>query len=389
MKNFINILIVVISCFTVHGQGIEFFGGTWKDALAKAKSEEKLVFVDAYAKWCGPCKVMAKNVFTQQKVGDFFNANFINLKLDMEEADGVSFGHVYPVSAYPTLLFLDGDGKLVKKVVGGQQAEGLIAHGEDANKKNDKSGKFEAKYLEGDRSYELVYSYVKALNAASKPSLKISNDYLLSNPDITENQKLLFIFEAATEADSKLFDQVISNKSKIIALAGKKTFDDKCKSACQTTVDKAVTFEMEPMLDEAIEKAKKTFPEEADKFAAKAGMQFYKTFRMESKYTNSYKSLVKFSGKDAETLSFVVKDITKNFKDNTKMMTDASQYAETIYEVKKDMESLGMLCSVLVSINETDKAIKIAKAAREKAEKANEDLSGYDGLLNYLNSKKA
>ncbi len=167
MKNFINILIVVISCFTVHGQGIEFFGGTWKDALAKAKSEEKLVFVDAYAKWCGPCKVMAKNVFTQQKVGDFFNANFINLKLDMEEADGVSFGHLYPVSAYPTLLFLDGDGKLVKKVVGGQQAEGLIAHGEDANKKNDKSGKFEAKYLEGDRSYELVYSYVKALNAAT------------------------------------------------------------------------------------------------------------------------------------------------------------------------------------------------------------------------------
>lgn len=39
--------------------------------MAKAKTEDKLLFVDAFAKWCGPCKSMAKNVFTQQKVGDF------------------------------------------------------------------------------------------------------------------------------------------------------------------------------------------------------------------------------------------------------------------------------------------------------------------------------
>ncbi|MBP6446066.1 MAG: thioredoxin family protein [Saprospiraceae bacterium] len=389
MKHLFVTFIIVFIVGTTQSQGIEFFQGTWKDALAKAKAEEKLVFVDAYAKWCGPCKVMAKNVFTQQKVGDFFNANFINLKLDMEEVDGVSFGHVYPVSAYPTLLFLDGEGKLVKKVVGGQQVEGLISHGEDANKKNDKSRKFEEKYLAGDRSYDLVYAYVKALNAASKPSLKISNDYLLSNPDITENQKLLFILEAATEADSKLFDQVISNKSKIIAVTGKKTYEDKCKSACQATVAKAVNFEMESMLTEANSKAKKTFPDDADKFIAKSGMSYYKTFRMESPYTQSYKSLVKSAGKDPETLIYIVKDINKNFKDNKKMMADASEYAEVVWEAKKDLESLGTFCSILVSINETEKAIKVAKAAREKAEKAGVELSGYDGLINYLNSKKA
>lgn len=58
---------------------------------------------------------MAKNVFTQESVGSFYNQNFINIKLDMEKEDGVSFGHKYSVKAYPTLHFLDGDGKVVKR----------------------------------------------------------------------------------------------------------------------------------------------------------------------------------------------------------------------------------------------------------------------------------
>ena len=380
--------IFLISFFPVHSQGIEFFQGSWKDAMAKAKSEDKLLFVDAFAKWCGPCKAMSKNVFTQEKVGDYFNSNFINLKLDMEEADGVSFGHIYPVTAYPTLMFLDGEGKLVKKVVGGQQAEGLIAHGEDANKKNDKSGKFEEKYLAGDRSFDLMYNYVKALNAAGKPSLKISNDFLNTNPSLTENQKLIFMLEAATESDSKLFDFVLENKSKIIALSDQKTFKDKCKDACEKAVAKAIEYEMESLLTETIEKAKKAFPDEADIFAARANMQYYKTFRNESKYIAAYKMLAKKSENSTEQLKFIIQDISKTFKDKPKMISDAVEYAEGIYNDKKDMESLTTLCSLLVTNNEVEKAIKLTKAAREKAEKAGDDLSVYDGLLNYLNSKK-
>jgi thioredoxin-related protein len=215
-KRILPLFFILFTINIVCGQGIQFFEGSWKEAMEKAKSEDKLLFVDAFAKWCGPCKAMAKNVFTQQKVGDFFNSNFINLKLDMEEADGVSFGHKYPVSAYPTLFFLDGDGKVVKLIKGGQQAEGLINLGAEAIKSNDKSGNFAEKYEAGERDYTLVLNYVKALNQAGKPSLKISNDYLLSNPNITEEEKLLFIFEAAVDADSKLFDKFFTGKSKNI-----------------------------------------------------------------------------------------------------------------------------------------------------------------------------
>jgi len=375
--------------FYTQAQGIQFFEGTWKEAMAKAKAEDKLLFVDAFAKWCGPCKAMAKNVFTQPKVGDYFNANFINLKLDMEEVDGVTFGHKYPVSAYPTLMFIDGDGKVIKNVKGGQQVDGLIALGVDAIKKIDKSGQFEEKYNAGDRDYDLVYNYVKALNAASKPSLKISNDYLNSNPAITEDQRLKFVLEAAVDSDSKLFDQVISNKSTLIKLEGKDVFETKCKAACQVSIQKAIEYEMESLLNETIEKAKKTFPDDADIFGYKASMQYYKSSKNLDKYKAAYKNLAKKTSKEDDDYNFIMKDIMSSFKDNKEMIADATGYSLKLYEKNNTQESLSTYCTFLILNKEVDKAIKVATEAKEKAEKEGGDLSQYDGLLNFLNSKKA
>ena len=80
MKKLISILALVAFAFTASAQGIIFEENQdLTTALAKAKAENKLVFIDAYAEWCGPCKMMARDIFPQKEVGDFFNANFINL----------------------------------------------------------------------------------------------------------------------------------------------------------------------------------------------------------------------------------------------------------------------------------------------------------------------
>ncbi|GAB3910417.1 hypothetical protein GCM10028803_50240 [Larkinella knui] len=109
--------------------GIQFSEASWKTHLAKAKAENKLVFLDAYTSWCGPCKMLQKNVFTKKEVGDFFNKEFINVKVDMEKGEGPELALQYPLEGYPTLLFIDGDGKVVKKVLGYQEPEKLLAIG--------------------------------------------------------------------------------------------------------------------------------------------------------------------------------------------------------------------------------------------------------------------
>src|SRR5690554_7882772 len=69
--------------------GIFFESLTFEEAIQKAKKENKLIFLDAYAVWCGPCKLMDRTTFKSEKVGALFNENFINIKIDMEKGEGV------------------------------------------------------------------------------------------------------------------------------------------------------------------------------------------------------------------------------------------------------------------------------------------------------------
>ncbi|HEY9542708.1 thioredoxin family protein [Prevotella sp.] len=108
------------------GNGIKFFQGSFEQALAEAKKQNKPLFVDFYAVWCGPCKRMAKTVFTQDSVGSYFNDKFISLQLDAEKGDNVAIAKQYKVDAYPTLAFIDKDGKALSVNVGAMSAAQLL-----------------------------------------------------------------------------------------------------------------------------------------------------------------------------------------------------------------------------------------------------------------------
>ena len=110
--------------------GIHFDKIDLAKATEKAAKENKMIFIDAYTTWCGPCKIMAKTTFKDPDVADFFNKNFVNIKIEMEkDADGPDVARKYKVRAYPTLLIIRPDGSLVKQVIGLQSKERLMAFG--------------------------------------------------------------------------------------------------------------------------------------------------------------------------------------------------------------------------------------------------------------------
>ncbi len=134
MKYIMLMLLAGAFSISIYSKGIVFENGNFEEALIKAKAENKIVFVDCYTSWCGPCKMMAKTVFTQEEVGEFFNANFVSLKIDMEKGEGPEFATKYGVQVYPTFLFIDSTGKLIQSSKGGMVTNKFIAEAERAQK---------------------------------------------------------------------------------------------------------------------------------------------------------------------------------------------------------------------------------------------------------------
>lgn len=102
----------------VNPDGIHFFKGNWEQALAKSKKEQKPIFLDIYATWCGPCKKLAKYTFSDPDVAKYYNEHFINLSLDGEKDLGLILANTYQIKGYPALLFIDENGNIIQQTSG-------------------------------------------------------------------------------------------------------------------------------------------------------------------------------------------------------------------------------------------------------------------------------
>ena len=107
-------------------EGIQFQDLTFDEALKRASKEGKMVFMDCYTIWCGPCKMMNEKVFTQKVVGDFFKKHFISLKVDMEKGEGIELGKRFDVRAYPTMFIFDANGNIIHRLQGARGVEDFM-----------------------------------------------------------------------------------------------------------------------------------------------------------------------------------------------------------------------------------------------------------------------
>ena len=113
-------------------EGIVFIENSWIEALHQAQVKNKYIFVDAYATWCGPCNMLKNITFKDSKAATFFNANFINVAIDMKRGEGPVLAQQWGIQAYPTLLVFDSNGKPVTGTMGYMGANALIKFGKVA-----------------------------------------------------------------------------------------------------------------------------------------------------------------------------------------------------------------------------------------------------------------
>jgi len=160
-KRLINICLLIFISASVNAQGINFFHGTWEQALEESRVTNKPLFVDVFTSWCGPCKRLSKKVFVQKSVGDYFNENFICFKLqaDAKNDQNKELAKKLNVSAYPTLLWLNHKGEMLHTATGYKEAEELIREGKTSFDIENRLGTILTKWKNGDRSFELGRKY--------------------------------------------------------------------------------------------------------------------------------------------------------------------------------------------------------------------------------------
>lgn len=194
--------LILVSLFSVFSffnfAQINFEHGTLDEALALAKKANKPLFVDVYATWCGPCKYMASTAFVDKNVADFYNANFINLKLDGEKNDGPDVMRKYALTAYPTLLYFNADGSLALKVVGALDAKQLLVKGKDVSNPQG-SPIFIARktYLKSAKKQKDLQAYIQVLSDNESDSLmSYTDEYLAKFPNLDlKNEVELIVYK--------------------------------------------------------------------------------------------------------------------------------------------------------------------------------------------------
>lgn len=111
---------------------LNYFKGTFSEALTESSKQNKPVFMDAYTNWCGWCKKLDRTTFADKEVSDYLNQNFIVLKVNMEEGEGFDLADKYGINSFPTLLFIDEKGKAFHGIGGYANASEFLKEAQKA-----------------------------------------------------------------------------------------------------------------------------------------------------------------------------------------------------------------------------------------------------------------
>ena len=318
-------------------EGIDFFDGSWEEALARATAEDKLIFVDAYAEWCGPCKMMSARVFPDPAVGAYFNANFISVKFDMEKAESATFRQTHYASAYPTLLFINGQNEVVHRLIGARQSEQLLRDAAVAVSRTEDLAALQAKYA-ANPTEEVTYKYVRALIRNQEPHARVANDFFRdATVDYTSPTTLRLLLLATVEADSRLFDLLVAHREAVAEVEGRSTVDEQLRQAVRATFDKGITYRDDRLLATAVDKMALLDREEAKRLAAEGAFALAlagNDYKAAIKATKNY--LKRGAAGDADRLRSAFTTLTtssfKDYQEVTDLAAEALDAAAVLTE---------------------------------------------------------
>lgn len=360
-------------------QGIEFNESDWKSILAEAKSQNKIVFVDAYTTWCGPCKMMAAQIFPQPKVGDFYNKTFINAKIDMEKGEGIEIAKTYNIRAYPTFLFINGDGELVHIGMGGRSEEDFIALGESASDPDMQLMSLQQKYKDGERDGAFMARYIAALQDGGMNFSAVADEYLSSLKSYDSPEVMTFVYETTETPTQKGFQIMADNLEAYYELFGK----EKVQKQMDYSLKKAYFNDMDKMT--AL--YKQYFPKDAKKLTAGYKVGYYMYARTDDANDKFIETAIDYVDNHGADNSVELNSIAWHIyeiSDDKVMLKKACKWAEKSVKIDSNYMNTDTVAAIYFKLGNKKDAMKWAKIAIAHAAETGEDASTTKELLKQI-----
>lgn len=231
-KSFLIIALLVFqgSLFAQNSKGIEFEHGSWSQIVEKAKEENKLIFVDFYTQWCGPCLNMAEEVFILPTVASFYNSNFVNAKIDAEAGEGIDLAKKYKINSYPTYLFIDPNTQeAVHRSGSRQDPKVFIFTGESALNPKMRSFYLESEYenQKTDINFLKKYAAYKVSVYDRKALEQVLEQMNTMNIGLDSKDAWELFVDNITGYNNPFIKELYTNYSKYVNLYGKDEVDSK------------------------------------------------------------------------------------------------------------------------------------------------------------------
>jgi len=215
---------------------------SWDEVKALAKQKGNNIFLDCYATWCGPCKMMDKQVYSNDSIASYLNENFVSIRLQMDSTSqdnemvkkwfalAYQVKNKYGITELPTLLFLSPNDTLLDKRIGYQNINNFLATAHGIPLKIRLYNQI-TEYKKGIREYSVLpelADFAKRIIGDNELSNQIINVYKegyleqLSIDSLLTRKNLDFVFSNSTliRSQDQLFNVLYKYPKKVDSVLG-------------------------------------------------------------------------------------------------------------------------------------------------------------------------
>ncbi len=362
------LVLMLLQQLNAQPRPMQFETGTWSEIKQKAAKENKMIFVDAFTTWCGPCKWMAKTVFSNDTVAQYYNANFINAQIDMEKGEGKDLMKEWNVNAFPNLLYFSPQGELLHRSCGAHPAADFIKEGNNAINPETQFATTHKKYNTGTATAEFVAAYITMLTQKCLPFANETVKYFATQGSadllLPRNWELMKI--AVNDMTSGEFVYLESNAA-AFSLAFKpeevsNKIEDVYKTALMNALYKDKGAHYQEVKQKVLAKAHplNPLPQKAVSFA---DMNYYEQKEDWKNYATAAINYVSQYGlNDAELLNDVAYIFYEKVTDKKQLAT-ALDWAKKSITIKEDFANLDTYACLLYANGKKAEAIAEEKRA--------------------------